>query len=990
MRKEIYIYFVALISVLVCSIAHGELVTEGFEYSTTAELYTAGWSHIYGSPGDMVMANSATNSRLPRSGDYCLLAPGDKTPNVVEKTFFAGGAVNATVEFYLVHRTGSLLNAARSLMFLESDDGLSKMQLYFDQENGQLLYKLTENGTQGAQTAADGFLVNSTTTPVIWNKFTVAYDASGSATVYLNDALQFTFAGAKNFSKIALGRSWAASAAVQSAYDDLSIKVIAEPLVLERLPLDGVTVTCPPAFSWESDPSSATVYLEVSAQPDMSDVDVINHADDGTHYFRGKLSTFKNSIGQTFYWRIVANGVPSEIRSFVAGDISIAPFYNTMMMSWPAGQEHWDLRTNGADVLSSDILWYKDYIYSDIVSNNVEETVDRRFAIGAVIPYLYRSSVGVVASTSDYARISQSTNLLNAILAKSVETDTPVHLKFDGFEYWSGRPDLWNWWDETQLGYDPDNKANVEWLSWDDSDAVQMCTRNWGLEHEVPPHPNLASPAFVQANVDALQILSPIVRDWYVNLPDDKKYLLAGVVVGWEVNIGVNYFVKMDPDGAANPFYNSHQLGYAAVKTAGLASGGELQEEHLTEVVHRYLEQLTKVVYDCGIPRSKISTHVGADLTNHDEQPIGWVIKIGKGAGAFSSYATPGYTTYGGGSGASVFDDTIPGFATPDVPWTVDEWGGGGSTSTEWVEVLRGFERYHNLTKIVSYGSSEITRQAYKQIMNTTPQRGLVNDSPLYGWMHQPVLHEPVIDGDQAVLSWDLPSQAVATFLNISTSPDMSVQGNLLTANAVNAVVTGTNTYTMGGKPSGIYFWSLANDANGGVRMNSDINSFLYLSNAQDADLDGINDFLEGSADVDNDGVPNYLDPDSDGDYAPDLIEQTFSRDPYSNLDMFTDSDGDGMTDAQEMIAGVSPDDPNEYFRIEGLSIPSAQERELTVRQKDNRKYSVYRALSLESINWQKIGEHSATTDVNWVFVDSEILPNTTKCFYRIDVNYEY
>jgi len=218
--------FVALISVVVCSIAHGETVTEGFEYSTTAELYTAGWSHIYGSPGDMVMANSATNSRLPRSGDCCLLAPGDKTPNAVEKTFFAGGATNVNVEFYLVHRTGSLLNAARSLILLKSDDAQSAMKLYFSEVDGQLFYKLTENGTEGAQTAAPGSLVNSKTVPVVWNKVTIKYAASGSATVYLNDAEQFTFAGAKNFSTIVLGRSWGVNAGMQSAYDDLYIEVI--------------------------------------------------------------------------------------------------------------------------------------------------------------------------------------------------------------------------------------------------------------------------------------------------------------------------------------------------------------------------------------------------------------------------------------------------------------------------------------------------------------------------------------------------------------------------------------------------------------------------------------------------------------------------------------------------------------------------------------------------------------------------------------------
>ena len=222
--------FVAFITVCLGSFAHGEAVTnvvaEGFEYSTTAELYAAGWSQREGATNDMVMANSETSQRLPRSGYYCLLAPGDKTPNQLEKTFFESGAVNATVEFYLLHRTMSNLNATRSLIKLESDDSLSVIQLYFSQTTGSLLYRLTENGEEIIhQAVAPGSLVNSKTVPVVWNKIGIAYDALGAATVYLNDEEQFTFAGAKNFSTLVLGRGWSENDAAQSAYDDLSIRV---------------------------------------------------------------------------------------------------------------------------------------------------------------------------------------------------------------------------------------------------------------------------------------------------------------------------------------------------------------------------------------------------------------------------------------------------------------------------------------------------------------------------------------------------------------------------------------------------------------------------------------------------------------------------------------------------------------------------------------------------------------------------------------------
>jgi hypothetical protein len=220
--------FKKMVVAVVLSIAianvKSDFIYEGFEYSTSSELYNAGWSHIFGSPGDMIMADSNYNSRLPRSGSYSLLSPGDKTPNVVEKTFFSEGVTDATVEFYLLHRPISNLNAARSLIYLRADDG-SYMQLYINQANGNLLYKL--NG--GTQTSAIGSIIKAEENDGLWNKFTIDY-SSGAASVYLNDQLQFTWNDAHNFSSIAFGRSWTASSAVQSAYDDLSIEYVPEPV----------------------------------------------------------------------------------------------------------------------------------------------------------------------------------------------------------------------------------------------------------------------------------------------------------------------------------------------------------------------------------------------------------------------------------------------------------------------------------------------------------------------------------------------------------------------------------------------------------------------------------------------------------------------------------------------------------------------------------------------------------------------------------------
>jgi hypothetical protein len=219
MKKTLFLWVLSCLCFVGFVNAADSVITEGFEYSTTSDLYAAGWSHLYGSPGDMVMADSEYSSRLPRSGTYCLLAPGDKSPNVVQKTFFATSQNNATVEFWLRHRTASNLNAAYSWMSLYADDGAS-LYMKINPNNGNIIYNLNGSGDQ----ASSAYLVNN---QVEWsNKFTIVYDAQGDASAYHNESLICTFDGAGGFSKIALGRSWAVDSGRQSAYDDLSITLL--------------------------------------------------------------------------------------------------------------------------------------------------------------------------------------------------------------------------------------------------------------------------------------------------------------------------------------------------------------------------------------------------------------------------------------------------------------------------------------------------------------------------------------------------------------------------------------------------------------------------------------------------------------------------------------------------------------------------------------------------------------------------------------------
>ena len=231
-RKNLFCtLMVMIVATMTLGIAKAGIITnitEGFEYTNTTELYDAGWSHLYGSEGDMDMTDVNDHKRLPRSGTYCLLAPSNHSPNIVQKTYFADGVTNATVEFYLMHRPISNLNSADSWIRLYADDD-SYTYLKINSTDGSLIYDLNGAG----EVTAPGDVTDHNSNGGLWNKFTFEYDATGSCVMSLNDEVQFTNSNAKNFSSIALGKSWNDDLrGRQSAYDDLSISVIPEPAAL--------------------------------------------------------------------------------------------------------------------------------------------------------------------------------------------------------------------------------------------------------------------------------------------------------------------------------------------------------------------------------------------------------------------------------------------------------------------------------------------------------------------------------------------------------------------------------------------------------------------------------------------------------------------------------------------------------------------------------------------------------------------------------------
>lgn len=312
------------------------------------------------------------------------------------------------------------------------------------------------------------------------------------------------------------------------------------------------------------------------------------------------------------------------------------------------------------------------------------KTTDGSTAIGVgfIISYFQMSPGRAAARLKQYLSLSR-------------QFDLPVIVQIDGEQWWENRPDLWNWWDEKKPGYDPANRHNVEWTGWTPDSAVKIGWRNWGQQIRVLPMPNLMSPAYRKACHDEMKKLVPIVVDWWNSLPEEKKYLLAGIKVGWESAIGVNNWYypngnkllerpeREDPDYGVQtdslPDRGVQAIGYAAVSTLGLASSGKLKESDVTQVVRRHLEDLCRLSADLGVPRERLFTHCG-----------GWSRGESLYSAAVNSYSCPGWSFYQHAADPRKDTTAMKALERSDAPyWGAVEWlYQGGNTKAQWLSAI--------------------------------------------------------------------------------------------------------------------------------------------------------------------------------------------------------------------------------------------------------------------------------------------------------------
>ncbi len=283
---------------------------------------------------------------------------------------------------------------------------------------------------------------------------------------------------------------------------------------------------------------------------------------------------------------------------------------------------------------------------------------------------------------------------LRNLLQAAQQADTPLLVTLDGQNWWTRRPDLWNWWDPSAAGYNPANVYNVEWTGWSPKKAIKIAWRNWGRQIRVVPPPNLMSRRVLAEHFKALKVLVPILREWYEHLPPEQKHLFIGVKLGWEASIGYNafyypngnsYLERWPHDASHDPTYGLDlkkglsgglvQLGYAAVTSAGRAHPGPVTRDDLAYVVHLYLELLARKAHYLGLPKELIFVHQGGTYEPYDvHMPFDC---------AFNDYSIPGWSFYWRGPRES---DDLAGVLqrAHRRQWCVAESWWPGRTAEEW------------------------------------------------------------------------------------------------------------------------------------------------------------------------------------------------------------------------------------------------------------------------------------------------------------------
>lgn len=274
---------------------------------------------------------------------------------------------------------------------------------------------------------------------------------------------------------------------------------------------------------------------------------------------------------------------------------------------------------------------------------NIKRSDKYKYAFGLPGPMLLTQS------------LSEMRDQMNKAFDAAEKYNVPVYFQLD---------DCNNYTTEFGGGAEQKFYENPDWVEWVDfpkegeawggqsNGRAPYFWFNWGAWMHAKAFPSFQSPGFREFIVRRLKegVVSTL-KDRYQRLKTLKKeYLFAGVAIGWETHIpdysSSNTVSNVSPQnlpvnslaGDTMKIWEAAKYGYNSLHTLGKT---EYSRDVLNQVIHDYSELLAKTVYESGIPRNKIFTHIVGFISAFPDLKTTFIPPIWT---AVNEYSTPGFT----------------------------------------------------------------------------------------------------------------------------------------------------------------------------------------------------------------------------------------------------------------------------------------------------------------------------------------------------------
>ncbi|MGO9463879.1 MAG: hypothetical protein ACLQIB_33335 [Isosphaeraceae bacterium] len=208
------------------------------------------------------------------------------------------------------------------------------------------------------------------------------------------------------------------------------------------------------------------------------------------------------------------------------------------------------------------------------------------------------------------------------------ENDVAVAFHIDDSIVWGHRQDLLS------------NPDNIETADWKQQPSTGR-RADWGPKPtRFPPQMCFNSPAIVKAVKDRGALIgAEITQELAALQSQGKPHLFAGVIVGWETQIG-------------RDFETNRPLGYRALANRGFSASNPPADSDLerVKIVKEFMELWASSIHAGGTPREKIFCHIAftdQGLRKADAKESHAVkVHFALPEVAFSSAYRPGFSTY--------------------------------------------------------------------------------------------------------------------------------------------------------------------------------------------------------------------------------------------------------------------------------------------------------------------------------------------------------